>query len=242
MKEVVIEYRTFWLRSKAQSSIPEKWDEVSPRQLTAIAKNYLGETSEDKLLSVMCGVRKWVISQLDTYQKLTLAEELAFLTDYKPYSHFIIPKAGALRAPKPRLRGMTFGQFMFVESYYSAWLKTQKDEDMDRFIAALYLPRDSVFKSENHPAITLIAGKIPVIVKCAISINYRLVKEFLSHAYPLIFQKPKPGSKSAGDDGWIKVFESVVGDDIVNQDKYAGLQLHIMLRYITGKIKENSKK
>lgn len=241
MKTIEIGYRKFWMNRVVKSTIPEKWDEVSPRQLIAIAKNYLGESSEDMLLSVMCGVRKKLIRNLDTYQKLSLAEELNFITDYKPFSHFIIRKAGALRAPKPRLQAMTFGQFVFAESYYANWLQSQKDEDLDKFIASLYLPEGAKFESENIAALALIAGKQPLITRFAISINYRLVKEFLAHAYPLIFQKPKPGAKPGAGDGWIKVMESVVGDDIINQDKYAGLQLHNVLRFITRKIKENNK-
>jgi len=241
MKTIEIEYRTFWLQSRVQSNVPEKWEEVTPRQLIAIAKNYLGETTDDKMLSVMCGVRKWIIKQLDTYQKFSLATELNFITDYKPFSHFIIKKAGILRAPKPRLQGMSFGQFMFADSYYSTWLISQKDEDLNKFVAALYLPEGEIFKSENMPALTLIAERIPLMVKCAISINYRLIKEFLSHAYPMVFQKPKDGARSKPDDGWVKVFESVVGDDIVNQDKYSELPVHVVLRWITKKIKENAK-
>lgn len=242
MKTIEIGYRKFWMNRVAKSSIPERWEEVTPRQLIAIARNYLGESSEDKLLSLMCGVRKKLIRNLDTYQKLSLAEELNFITDYKPFSHFIIRRAGVLRAPKPRMQAMTFGQFVFVESYYSNWLQSQKDEDLDKFIASLYLPEGVKFQSENIAVQALIAGKVSLIMKLAISINYRLVKEFLAHAYPLIFQKSKLGAKPGSGDGWVKIMESVVGDDIINQDKYAGLQLHNVLRFISRKIKENSKR
>lgn len=241
MKSVVIEYR-FLLKRKAECSIPTCWEDVTPRQLIAIAKNYLGETSDEKMLSVMCGVKKHIIKKLDHYQRFALAGEMNFITDYKPFSHFIIQKAGALRAPKPRLQGMTFGQFVFVDSYYSVWLHSQKDTDLNKFIAALYLPKGAKFKEENLSVQTLIAEKVPIIVKCAISINYRLVKEFLAHAYPLVFQKPNPGSVQKSDNGLVKVFESIVGDDIVNQDKYSELSVHVVFRYISNKIKENAKR
>jgi hypothetical protein len=241
MKTIEIDYRTFWMRGRVQSNIPERWSEVSPRQLIVIALNYLGETSEEKMLAEMCGVRKWIIKRLDTYQRFSLAQELNFLTDYKPFSHFIIRKAGVLRAPRPRLQDMTFGQFMFADTYYSTWAESQKDVDLDKFIGCLYLPEGSNFKSENIEPLALIAGKAPLVVRCAIAINYRLVKEFLTHAYPLVFQKPKPGEKRKGGDGWVKVFESVVGDDIVNQDKYSELPVHVVLRWISRKIKESTK-
>ncbi len=242
MKTIQLEYRFLWINRKVESTIPSRWDEVTPRQLIAIAKNYLSESSDELMLSKLCGIRKRIIKKLDSYQRFTLAGELSFLTDYKPYSHFIIRKAGPLRAPKPRLEGMSFGQFVFVDSYYSIWLQSQKDDDLNKFIAALYLPEGEAFRSEAMPALQPDAGKIPLLVKLAISINYRLIREFLAHAYPLIFQKPKPGTTPKPGDGWVKVFESVIGDDIVNQDRYAELPVHTVLRWITKKVKENAKR
>lgn len=241
MKTIQLEYRFLWFNRKVESTIPSRWDEVTPRQLIAIAKNYLSESSDDLMLSVLCTIWKRIIRKLDSYQRFTLAGELSFLTDYKPYSHFIIRKAGPLHAPKPRLEGMSFGQFVFVDSYYSIWLQSQKDDDLNKFIAALYLPEGEAFRSESMPALEPASGKIPLKVKLAISINYRLIREFLAHAYPLIFQKPKPGIIAKPGDGWVKVFESVIGDDIVNQDRYAELPLHTVLRWITRKVKENAK-
>ena len=95
--------------------------------------------------------------------------------------------------------------------------------------------------------------------KTAINLNYRLVKEWLCNQYPIIFQKPSDdletdpvaersrghrgtaAGRSRGSD-WVKLYESIVGDDIVNQDKYAALPLHTVFRYLTQKIKENGRK
>ena len=108
MKTIQLEYRFLFLDRKLERSIPTRWDEVTPRQLIAIARNYLSESSDEQMLTILCGVRKRIIRMLDTYQCFTLANELSFLKDYKPYSHFIIPKAGQLMAPKPRPKLSTF--------------------------------------------------------------------------------------------------------------------------------------
>jgi hypothetical protein len=242
MKTIQIEYRFLWFTRRLNGAIPASWEEITPRQLIAIARNYLSESSDDELLSILCGVRKNTIRKLDAYQLFSLAGELSFLSDYKPFSHFIIHRAGSLQAPKPRLEGMSFGQFMFVDSYYSIWLSSQKDADLNKFIAALYLPEGEVFQSVKMPARENVAASLPLMLKLAISINYRLIREFLSHAYPLIFQKPDAGASRNPGDGWVRVFESVVGDDIVNQDRYAELPLHSVLRWITKKVKENAKR
>ncbi len=241
MKTIAVEYQSLGLKRSVSSSIPTKWDEVTPKQLIVIAKNYLGESSDDLMLSTLCNLNRRIILRMDNYQKFQIAEQLNFLTDYKPFSHFIIKKIGILQAPKPRLQTMSFGQFMFVDSYYTEWLQSQKIEDLNKFISALYIPHGKTFKQENLIVSELIAERYPMDVKCAISINYRLVKEFLNHAYPLVFQKAKANHKTENS-GWVKVFESVVGDDIVNQDKYADLSVHVVLRWISKKVKENAKR
>lgn len=241
MKTIALEYKRLGTQRSITSSIPSKWDEISPKQLIVISKNYLGECSDDLMLSILCNLNRRIIMRLDSYQKFQLAQEMNFLTDYKPFSHFIINKIGILQAPKPRLQSMSFGQFMFVDSYYSEWLQSQKTEDLNKFISALYTPYGNAFKQDNLIVTELIAERFPLEAKCAISINYRLVKEFLIHAYPMVFQKAKENQKTENS-GWVKVFESVVGDDIVNQDKYAELSVHVVLRWISKKIKENVKR
>ena len=242
MKTIKLEYRFLFLDRKLERSIPTRWDEVTPRQLITIARHYLSESSDEQMLSILCGVRKRIIRMLDTYQRFSLANEMSFLKDYKPYSHFIIRKAGQLMAPKLRLEGMSFGQFMFVDSWFTIWLHSRKEDDLNKFIASLYLPDGETFQSESMPELMHSASQVPLLVKLAISINYRLIREFLAHAYPLIFQKPRPGTTPKPGDGWVKVFESVIGDDIVNQDRYAELPLHTVLRWITRKLKENAKR
>jgi hypothetical protein len=48
-------------------------------------------------------------------------------------------------------------------------------------------------------------------------------------------------SRSQGSN-WVKVYESLVGDDIVNQDKYSALPVHTVFRYLTTKLKENGRR
>ena len=56
------------------------------------------------------------------------------------------------------------------------------------------------------------------------------------------YEKPKKTHKNPGNSGWIKIFENVVGDDLVNHDRYAILPLHNVLRWMTTKIIENIKR
>ena len=49
-------------------------------------------------------------------------------------------------------------------------------------------------------------------------------------------RKPTPS------DDWVKIFDNLVSDDLVNADKYAAMPVHTVFRYITRKIKENAKR
>jgi hypothetical protein len=144
---------------------------------------------------------------------------------------------------------MTFGQFIFVESYFSSYQTDKNPGDLHKFVASLYLPELHGFDENKIPEDALSFSKVKPEILDAIVINYVLVKEWLGLAYPLVFEreddtetaKPKKLNKSNNDSGWIKVFESIVGDDIINQDKYALLPVHTVLRWMTNKIKENRK-
>jgi hypothetical protein len=74
------------------------------------------------------------------------------------------------------------------------------------------------------------------------------VREWLSDVYPLIFIKSdndeigKKLKKRQPVNSWIKIFENLVGDDIVNHDNYANMPIHNIFRFMTAKIKENMKR
>jgi hypothetical protein len=247
MQEIEIVYRFLWIKRKKKRNVPNRWSEISVEQLIAISEHYLGIAKEYEFLAVMCDVSKRMLKKMPVYLRYKLAQQLEFMTDYKPYNTFIIKHWGQFYAPKPRLEGMSFGQFMFADTFYNDWCKDGKDEDLNRFVACLYLPKNYFFDSNHLEAFAKRTARLEPEVKYAISLNYRLIKEWLTEKYPLIFEKPdgderKKKRPSTGGNGWIRIFESIVGDDIVRQDDYAKLPVNVVLRFISNKIKENAKK
>jgi hypothetical protein len=176
--------------------------------------------------------------------------------DIKPYNAFIIPEiktSGKIFcAPKSKMAGVTFAHFIFVESYFTDYQNNKKLTDLYKFIAALYLEQNRTFdENKITENASLLSGTKPEILE-AIVINYVLFREWLAQSYPMIFQqeeevdenheKPKRTHKNPGNSGWIKIFENIVGDDLINHDRYAMLPLHNVLRWMTNKIKENLKR
>jgi hypothetical protein len=247
MKSVQLQYKTLGITRKISALLPERWDELTADQLVLIARNYITTADEIEILCGMLGIKKSIAAMLDNFQRFHIAMELDFMDDFKPHYTFIIRKLNRLNAPLPRLEGMSFGQFMFVDTYYEVSVLSEDSGQLDKFIACLYLPEGEQFSEkqiENRADYVKMFFKPEE--KTAISLNYRLVKEWICERYPLLFRKPvaeavAEQSRSQGSN-WVKVYESLVGDDIVNQEKYAALPVHTVFRYLTQKLKENGRR
>ena len=248
MIPLLFKYKVLWLSFSKASAIPTSWSELSKAQLMAISTEYATPKEEIDFYCGLLNIPKHIAKNLDEYYKYQIIRELVFLTEFTPLDYFIIPSLKTLSAPKARLEGMSFGQFMFVDSYFESYVTKNNDESLDKFVASLYLPSAHVFNTIYISAWTLfVHTHFTTKEKMAIAMNYRLVKEWLGEHYPIVFLKkednpsfsPERISSIKNNNSWIAIFESIVGDDIVNQDRYAQLPLHIVLKYLTTKIKEN---
>ena len=241
--KVIIGYRLLYLPLKKTREVPSNWSELSPDQLFAVAEIYAGTGNEIELLHRLCNVPRRVVRWMDDFQRYCLLDLFEFINKYAPCSTFLIPCLGNLYAPKPKLEGVTFGQFIFIETYYDEWAETEDSASLDKFIASLYLPKDAAFSTAIIKQNTGSLVNLSPVKKLAITINYRLIKEWIRASYPIIFD---PGKKRReqpkADDGWIKLFRSIVGDDIIHEDKYANLPIHTVLAFIQRKIKEDAKR
>jgi hypothetical protein len=256
MKSIQVKYHPFsrlpW-EVTAKGSHPENWTELTPRQLIAVACTYKGRISDNRFLYFMTGIKPRILKKLDPYQKYKLFELVGFISDLKPYSSFIIDHLeidGKLfYAPKPRLKGITFGQFIFADSFFKNYQDTNNPKEMTSFLATIYLPACEKFKEELIEQYTAVMEKVDAVTREAIFINYLLIFQWIVQLYPLLFPRTEYEKKKTEANGtekisqrdpkaWIKVFDSLVGDDIVNQDKYARLPVHNVFRYLTEKRKE----
>ena len=263
MRKVTLEYQPLkWLKYRRFliGNFPSDWIELSAKQLIAIACISKQSIDDISFLSIMTDLPKKLIKRLDDYQRFRLIELFGNFQSDKPYNDFIIPKIDCksmeLLAPKPKLHNITFGQFIYIDTYFSNYLESSDPIDMNKFIASTYLPYGQRFAEHIIDANHDWLNKVDLITREAIVINYHHIRDWLTKVYPLVFEshqevdtgtenkkeeeKEKPVKKS-NPNTWIKVFENIVGDDIINEDKYANLPIHNLLRYMTNKIKENLK-
>lgn len=263
MKNAVIKYRRFWplpFSKTINTSIPEKWQELTASQLIAVTDLFNQRISEVKFLSEMTGVPLKIAKKTTPFERYQLMEYFEFLKEPKACSVFFIDHlyirnfdlctfGHILIAPLPKLKGMTFGQFIFAETYYKLFQESSADDNLNKFIASLYLPRKTVFSEEIIAENARLVQKVPLNVRQAIALNWVLINEWLTLSYPLIFQKRQqldeaPASEPSPIDTnvWIRIFQNLVGDDILHDDQWAAKPVNTIFAYMTQKCKENARK
>lgn len=251
MIDIAIEYPIFFFKRTARGKAPSTWGELTQLQFIAISRTVNGIEPDFRFLSVLTRIDNRLLKKLSPFDLFKLSEAIDFIGQAgNSFSAFLIPKIPGTDfiSPKAKFAGLTFGQFIYTESYYNDWLSGKDEIALNKFIASLYLNRDEKFKSETIGNKAEKIKSVCIDMRQAIAFNYGLIMIWLQKCYPLIFQdyaetkgdSPSPG-KQTNQSQWLKTFESLVGDDLINQDRYAELSVHAVLRYLTNKYKESSR-
>lgn len=248
MINIVVSDNGPWWRRKMKLhrlSHPNHWNEVTPKQMEALGKMMTRQISEEKLLMVFLSAPSRVIKKLDEYCRFKLSNLLDFVGTREPVDHFIIQKIRGRKAPEPKLANMTFGEFMYVDTFFLDYSASDSDQSLIRKLAA-YLYRKHVNherpefngKAEESWTRKLKEWELQVIV-----FNYGLVRVWLEKSFPAVFAQKSSGSGTgkSGGNGWIDVFDSIVGDDIIHSDDYAQKPVIEVLRFLNNRIKESRK-
>jgi len=254
MQTIEVKYRLipllpFW--RKVNSSVPSGWTEVNANQLISLIRLHKGESDDMGFLSAFTGIARRLFKNMAEFHIYMITKTLDWVNEIKPLNEFVIRKIESgntvLFSPLPLLKKMTFGQFIFADTSFSDYLESQEESDLNKFIASLYLPAGTEFSDDLISTHLQSISLISLSTREAIVLNYHMIHEWLSDVYPMIFIKSEIKNKSEirnskSNAGWIKIFEQFVGDDIVNQDKYASLPVHNVLRFLSQRIKQNMKR
>lgn len=251
MIEIKTEYRHRffpWKQTEKIGHFPENMEEITRSQFIAVLEYSALKINERKLLKIMTNLPARAVKKLGDFQRYKLIQLLSFVAETKGFNRFIVPmlktSSGKLYSPKPKLKGLTFEQFIFADAYFSDYSEKQDLETLAKFVAALYLPKDQPFDE------SLIEANFPVVQKLqtplleGIFLNFGFLRDWLADAYPLVFSTQETRTKlpATGNNGWIKIFETIVGDDIINAEKYSKTPIHNILRFLTERIKQNMKR
>jgi len=261
MLKIEVKYRPIrWIpfTRMVKSNVPQNWSDVTPKQLISIACLYKSTISDIAFLKTILGQKKRILSKLSDFELYKLTEIFDFIGDQKPHNEFIIKKISIYRkglilyAPGGKLKGITFGQFIFADTYFANYQQSGNEPDLNKFIASLYFCKNEKFEEHLIQERFESIGKLKINIRQAIVLNYQLIHEWLALAYPLIFQKremisdaslPEKRSESKADPSpWIKVFQNFVGDDILHDEVWAAKPVNTIFAYMTRKYKENARR
>lgn len=238
MISITIEYKPlgFLWKRMIETSFPERWNEMTPDQLTAVPKLYRGKISDSQVLQIFFGIKQNIAWRIDSYQRYRIIKNLDFIKKPGATGIFIINEIAGFRSPGKNLKGVTFGAFIFGDTYYQNYISGKRGE-LDKFIACYYCNRKGFDDNlvDEHAALI---KKSNIAKREAIAINYGLIREWLSELFPYVFRKVEKREKNQKNVGWVMVFDGVVGSDIVRQHDYAMLPAMEVLRFLNSKTKE----
>ena len=249
MRQVEFRYKKWGVKRVIKRTIPTNYAEMTPAQFLATVRLTKGWIDEREFFLQFFDLTDKLLAKLDTFLLYRLTETLGFLKQIKGActGFYCEELNGKLLAPQEKLRGMSFQQFMTVDTFFSWFLVTEKEQYLDRFIASLYLKSDEAFTDldldERLPAV----NQIHMDLKYSIVVNWVLIKSWLSSAYPFLFPEGEASANSQGDKVkskpvyWLAIFDAWVGDNVPSIDAYRTLPCMDAIRLLNRKIKESKK-
>ena len=259
MREVVVEEKTWWGTRKRVSHVPESYAELDACRFLAWVEWVLSPSAERgvRFLSDFLGIKRRFLLWMDDFQRYKLGELASFLPEMDAGTErFIIPSfpgpgmfefSPRLHAPGDRLSGVCLQQFMTVDTYYSYYVVTQREEFLNLLVAALYLlpgecyvPHGGRGKPLDLQGRSAYVGTLPYASRYAVFVNWSLVKSWLGHLFPSMFPcgeaegKPKPVD-------WLSLFDAFVGEHVAEMGAYQSMACMDAFRVMDRKIKEGRK-
>lgn len=262
MRNLTISYKRFGFSRNIVRQIPSSYAELSQKQFIAIGRLYHGNISEAEFYHIFFSLPKHM-PVLDWYMIYKMSEMVDFIShDNIIIDHFIIHELkGKLIAPGNRLKGMSFEQFMLVDTYFNRFVQTEKEDMLNMFIAHLYIRNNEYFvlpadlknglfsrkrKLDLDSRIKQIE-KMDYDTKYAVFLNFVLIKRWLSKSFPFLFpESDEPADKhkkvKVQTVKWLDIFDSFVGDDIPAMDKYQTMPVTTAFRLMNRRIKDAQKR
>lgn len=256
MIDVLLTLTTFGIKRNFKVAVPSNYAEMKPSQFLAAIRLAKGWINEERFYLEFFRIKPALLKKLDVYFLYKLAELVGFIKDIRtPHSAFYLNALpGRLLAPLPKLRGVSFQQFMTADTFYSWYLSKEDPTHLNAFVASLFLKENESFTPTGkqigldlEKRITEVA-KLPFDLRYSIFINWVLIKSWLGRSYPHLFPESASEANSKGDrvptgsSNWLALFDQFVGDNIADIDAYKALPCMDAFRILNRRIKEAKKK
>jgi len=251
MRNIRIEYKSFFFfRKKISIEIPERWEDLSERQFAVCAKLFIQHVPDTVFISEFFGIKKGIVEELSKFEQYKLIECAGFVSDPKAkVNHFYLKSilGTNLLSPEPRLRNISFEQFMLFDTFFFDYINDPKEENLRKFIACLYTKKGETISDFNfEERVKYISKKADSSILYAIFLNYTFIRKWLSGAFTSLFEykesdpdeKPSTlNNKKPNRPDWNSIFDGFMGDDILNEEGYKNTRCIRAFKTINHRIK-----
>lgn len=233
-------------KKEYKGSVPADWNEMDEKRFNLLVWLADGGISAEDFFSSYFGLPKKVLAKLDMFTVYTLGSLLLSINEKVMMNKFIIPtvKLGknVFVSPTEGLTGMTFQQFISIDTYYTWYIQLKQKEYLVGMAVCMYLKEGEGiqdFDAEERNAIWQQAQDI--VLNCLLT-NWTFVKCWLAKCYPYLFagggSDTTPGKKVKPSNAWSEIMDSLVEDDLTRIESYKKLECMDVIRILNRRIKE----
>lgn len=242
-----------WQRSRPvmlRRELPRSWDELTPRQLRALAKaNFLLHSKSARQLYLCHGFLQlpfWLFLRISRRDLFDIYRQLSDCMGENTLSRTLLRtvRCGSIHwhGPQDHGRNMSFLEFIKADTAYAAFLANHDTVHLNTLVATLYRPASQA-QSRTTPGYNgdpriplneyhlsgraLQAAKVPLVDRYAILLQYAGLRQYLQLRYPKTFSGGKPSRF-----GWAGVIVSLAGEKFGDDDAVAGKNIHAILTHL----------
>ena len=253
MKLLEIKYKRFWINRIKRIEVPASWQEMNCDQFRASVDLFTNSLPDDVFISRFFGIKLRFVKRLSAFEKYKLIELAEFLTGPKVATNFFYVKqipGTDLLCPYPRLKGVSFEHFALFDTFFFDYVNDSSPQNLCRFVAALYVAKkEKITGIDFEKRVRYILKHVDYSILYAIFLNYTFIRRWLSGSFRYVFgydnpdndtpSKKKQPEKHRPD--WSGILDSVVGDDILDYDKYRSTPCIIIFKSINSRIEAYKK-
>lgn len=243
MKEIQLKYSKGLCSRTIKLHVPSAYNEMKQHQFIAVAAIANGLIGEIYFFKRYFGLAESLLVRLDEFQLYQLGETLNFLKTDKPDGKMLLREINGVKAPHDKLAGMSLQQFMTVDTFFSWYKLTKKTSWIEQMACNLFMREGEDFFSEYPEPDIAYREKLTLFegwdeeLKMATLLQWSLIKVWLSKVYPELFA-PGDDSQKEEPSKWLDIFDSFVGDEVADMDKYKRMECMDALRIMNRRIKE----
>ncbi|QIX60863.1 hypothetical protein HER32_06605 [Hymenobacter sp. BT18] len=235
--------------------VPSTWNELTRRQLLRVLPELVAKRPGQRLrlLSLLSGFAlprlavqgEVVLSQLLPLTDFLFSEEHHLTEQLLPTvrPHWLLPD---YHGPRSHFRNLTFGEFIFADTFFVLYHQHQDAQYLDKFLAVLYRPRLRGVRTLHHtyggdvrepfnehllPHRASILRRISRPEKAAILAWYRGCRAQLQAEFPAVFdageEDAKEQKRQAPD--WGRVLRKLSGGAFGTVQQTSGQPLRLLM-------------